>query len=179
MFRQKAPVYSAVLLIYLGLVTFLRWQFKIEIVFFWLGGFAGLLLYNLDQVVYLVWQDPNSLTTGKLKTLVNQRRFKESLDLLSDTCDERKHLVAHSVVFQIALVALTFFAISSTASLFGKGLVIGLFLYSLINQGLLLVQGKSMACWFWQLGIKLTRRAEACYFLSLVIILFLFTLLLI
>jgi hypothetical protein len=175
MFKKEAPIYSAILIIYLVIITILRWQLKFEMFLFWLGGFFGLLLYNLDHVVYLLWQSPEEPTALKFKQLISKRRFNQSLDLLSVTCQERKQLMAHSVIFQGALVVLTFFALSSTASLFGKGMAIGLFLYSLINQGLKLAREEGLGDWFWQLGIRLSSTGEAFYFLSLVVIFFFFS----
>ena len=175
MFKKEAPLYSAVLIIYLSAITVLRWQLQWQMLLFWLGGFFGLVLYNLDHLVYLLWQAPDGPTAVKFRQLIRERRLKEGVFLLSETCQERKNLVGHSVIFQGVLVVLTFFALSSSASLFGKGMVIGLFLYSLTNQGLLLAEGKDLSSWFWQLGFKPSAKTEAFYFLFLVLIFLFFS----
>ena len=175
MFRKKARTYSAALLVYLVVITLLRWPLQWEMALFWLGSFFGLLLYNLDHVAYLLWQEPQEPTAIRFKELMVKRRFKEGLTLLDTTCSQRKRLVGHSVVFQAVLVILTYFAVSSTASFFGRGLAIGLFFYSLVHQGLLLAKGENLSSWFWQVDIKLTPKGEALYFLALLIILFYFS----
>ncbi|MBN1263630.1 MAG: hypothetical protein JW991_04715 [Candidatus Pacebacteria bacterium] len=175
MFKKNAPVYSAFLIGYLCLITLLRWQFHWQLVFLWLGGFLGLLIYNLDHVTYLLWQNPEGETAVRFRQLTTQRRFKEAFALLTDTCGERKRLVGHSVVFQATLLAVSFFAVSSTNSLFGKGLVMAMLLYSLINQGMLLANGSSLANWFWQVRIKRSSKIEAFYYLGMVLFFLLFS----
>lgn len=171
MFKKEAPVYSAALIIYLAVITLLSWPLQWPMALFWLGGFLGLLLYNLDHLVYLLWQSPDEPTALEFKQLLKSRRFKGAANLLVRTCQERKRLVGHSVIFQAVLVALTFFTLSSTASYLGKGLVMGLFFYALINQGRHLARGGDLSSWFWQVNIKPTRKGEAIYFLALLFIL--------
>ena len=175
MFREKVPVYSAVLICYLGLISLFRWPFGFEIVWWWFGGLFGLFLYNLDHVIYLLWQAPKEVTAIEFKKLLVERKIKNAFALLCQTNQERTRLVGHSVIFQLALVVVTFFAVSSTASLFGKGLVMGMFFYSLINQGQLLLKGKGLLSWFWQVGFKISAKAEAFYFLGLLVLLFFFS----
>ena len=79
------------------------------------------------------------------------------------------------MIFQLVLVVLAFFALSSSNSLFGKGMVIGLFLYSLINQGLALAREGNLDSWFWQVGIKPDKKGEAFYYLLLVLVLLYFS----
>jgi hypothetical protein len=173
--EKEIKIYSAVLIVYLVIISFLRWELNWRVLLLWLGGFVGLALYNLDHLAYLLWQAPEDSAAIEFRQLVSQRRFKEGLFLLIKTADQRKRLVGHSVIFQGVLVALTFFAVSSTASLLGKGLVMGLFLYSLINQALLLLAGHDLSSWFWQVQTRLSKTGEAFYFLILVIIFFYFS----
>lgn len=179
MFRKQAPFYSATLLVYLGIITLLSWPIPWQLSFFWVGGFFGLLLYNLDHVAYLLWQAPEAATAVKFRQLSKERRFRETFTLLEETSQERKRLVGHSVIFQIVLVVLAFFAVSSTASYFGKGMVMGMFLYSLVNQGLLLLRGRDLTNWLWQVRIKPSRKGEAIYFLILVVLFVFFSLMII
>lgn len=175
MFKKEAPIYSAVLLIYLVLITIIGWRIEWRTGFFWLGGFVGMLLYNLDHLVYLLWQNPETSTSAELQRLLKERRFKEALNLLSTTAGQREQLVGHSVIFFSVLIILTFFTLSSTYSLFGKGLVVGLYLYAVVNQGLLLIRSRDLSSWFWQVGLKPNYKGQAFYFLGLVLILIYFT----
>jgi hypothetical protein len=174
-FKKEIRVYAAVLLIYLVVVTLLHWPPVWQMAFFWLGGFFGLLLYNFDHVVYLLWQSPSEEAALKFKELLRQRSFGGMLRLLVETKGERRRLVGHSVIFQAVLVILAYFTLSSTVSFFGKGMVMGLFGYSLIHQGWLFVKGRRLSEWFWQLDLSLTPASEALYYLVLIVLFFLFS----
>jgi len=173
--KRKIEIYSAVLLVWLVAVTLIRWRFTWDLIPLWLGGFFGLAIYGLDHLIYFFWQEPEPSLVEKLRGLVVARRFKEILAFLVETAPNRTRLVGHSVIFQGVLVVLAFFALSSTASLFGKGMAMGLFLYSLINQGSLLLNKKSLKSWFWQVEIKLSDNGEVFFYLSLVLIFLLFS----
>ncbi|MFC1790831.1 hypothetical protein ACFLZP_05125 [Patescibacteria group bacterium] len=179
MLKKDIPLYSAVLIIYLSIISLLYWQLSWAVVLLWLGASLGLVLYNLDHLAYLLWQVPGSQTALEFRRLLVKGDFKNGFSLLEKTCYQRDRLVGHSVVFQLVLMVLTLFTLSSTVSPFGKGLVMGLFLYSLINQGLLLLRGKSIDCWFWQLKMKLGQAGEAFYFIGVLFVFFFFSRLLI
>lgn len=165
--RREVRNYSAILIIYLVLLTLLRWRFEWQMVLFWLGAFLGLAIYNLDHLVYLFGQFPEDENTARLKQFLMGKDYKGGFNLLVETAPERKQLVGHSVIFQAVLVILTFFAVTSSASFFGRGLVMGMLLYSIVNQGLLITRGQGLGSWFWQTGIRLDQRGEAFYFLIL------------
>ncbi len=179
MWRKKVTTYSSILLVYLVVITILRWQIAWRWLFFWLGGFMGLALFNLDHLVYLLWQVPDDPNTPVLKRLLKERKVMPILDFLSKTTPSRSRLVAHSIIFQLALVVLGFFALTSTAGIFGKGLMIGLFLYPLIAQGGALLRGEDIAGWFWQVGKVPERRHQAFYYLGMLAVFLIFSLLLI
>lgn len=169
MFNRRAPTYAAILIIYLVIITLLRWSWQWQWGLFWLGGFFGLLLYDFDHVVYLLWQAPEEPTSILFKQILRERRGKEAFRLLEQTAGQRTRLVAHSVIFQGCLLVLAFFTVSSTYSFFGQGMMMGLFLHSLIYQGRLLLADQGLASWFWQTGVRISTKAEAFYYLGLVV----------
>ena len=179
MWRKKIVSYSSILLVYLVVISFLRWQWSWRWAFFWLGGFVGLGLFNLDHLVYLLWQAPEDEHAPELKRRLKEKKIVPVLDFLSRTAGSRKKLVAHSVVFQVVLVVLGFFALTSTVGIFGKGMMMGLFLYPLLVQGERLLKGKRIDGWFWQVEQVPPFRDQALYYCGMLLVFLIFSWLLI
>lgn len=110
------------------LVTLFNKLFSISFWPFYVGGLIGLFMPNLDHLLYVFVFRPMDLTSQRVRLLINEKRYKEALILLYDTKDERKDLIFHSTNFQLIFAVLTFWVISSSGSLFGKGLVLGFYL---------------------------------------------------
>jgi len=101
---------------------------------FWLGGIVGMLFPYLDHFLYVFLLRPYELTSQRVKFLFNSKRYKECLKLLIDTKFERVDLVIHSVYFQIIFTVLTFWVLTSSGSLLGRGIVIAFYLHLLVDQ---------------------------------------------
>ena len=110
------------------LVTLVNKLFSFSYWPFYVGGLFGLFMPNLDHVLHIFVFKPFELTSQRVKLLINEKRYKEGFILLYDTMGERKDLIFHSVNFQIIFTILTFWVISSSSSLFGRGLVFGFYL---------------------------------------------------
>lgn len=94
---------------------------------FWplyLGGLVGLFMSDLDHILYVFVFKPQELTSQRIMQLVKSKQYKESLRLLYDTKEERGDLIFHTPLFQTIFVILTFWVISSSGSLFARGLVL-------------------------------------------------------
>ena len=168
-----------IVFIWLVLVTLLRWRWHWSLIFLWLGGIMGHYLLDLDHLLYALWIYPHELTSMRFKRLLEQSRFRDAIDLLADTRQERKRLTLHSVVFQAVLPIFSFFVLTSTGSMLGAGLVMGLYLRSL--EGLFTDFRKlgHIKNWFWQVRGEVPQQIQALYFVGMVIIFVLLSLLLI
>lgn len=102
---------------------------------FWplyIGGLVGLFVMpNLDHLLHVFVFKPQELTSLRVNQLVQTKQYKEALMVLYITKEERRDLIFHSVLFQIIFIVLTFWVVSSSGSLFAKGLVLS-YLLSLI-----------------------------------------------
>lgn len=101
---------------------------------FWLGGVVGLFFPYLDHFLYTFLLKPYELTSQRVKFLFNSKKYKEAFKLLVDTKFERVDLVIHSVYFQIIFAVLTFWVLTSSGSLLGRGIVLAFYLHLLIDQ---------------------------------------------
>ena len=88
--------------------------------------------------------------------------------MLADTSRERIKLVFHNVLFQVILIVLCFFVLSSTNNIFGKGLVMVMFLHLLKDEVELLRNGQQeflKRILFWPIKTEVTLESQK-YFVN-------------
>jgi hypothetical protein len=106
------------------------WQFGL-----WLaGGLVGWQLPKLDQLLWVWFTYPQDKISLYIKSLVSQKKIKQLISELASYKSSQLHLTSRSFLFQLAWVALAIFTITSTASNFSKGLIMGLGLYLLFDN---------------------------------------------
>lgn len=82
----------------------------------------------IDHLLHVFVYKPQELTSIRVQTLVKQKQYKEAILLLYSTYDERKDLIFHTILFQAIFAILTFWVVSSSGSIFARGLVLGYYL---------------------------------------------------
>src|SRR3990167_8730149 len=76
---------------------------------FWIGGLIGTLLPDIDHLIYVYFLRPSELTSLRTQSLLAKREIFATLNLLSITRSERKHLIFHTFTFQVIFVLFSFF----------------------------------------------------------------------
>ncbi len=94
----------------------------------YVGGLVGLFIPNIDHLLHVFVLKPQELTSQRVAVLFKNKQIKEAITLLYDTRDERKDLMFHIVMYQIIFAILTFWVVSSSGNLFGRGLVLSYYL---------------------------------------------------
>ena len=122
---------------------------------FWLGGLAGVFMPDLDHLIYVFFLGPQELTSQRVNFLWGRKEYKRLIELLYETRSERRGLIFHTIFFQIIFLVLTFWLMSSSASLFGKGLVLSFALHLSLYQLADLIEMKSLTNWTKFLPISL------------------------
>lgn len=125
------------LFIYFVFVTLFNKLFSFTYWPFYIGGLVGLFMPNLDHLLHVFVFKPFELTSQRVSILIKEKRYKEALILLYDTKNERNDLIFHTTNFQLIFAVLTFWVISSSGNLFGRGLVLGFFLNLVIKSRLI------------------------------------------
>ena len=166
-------------LVFLAFLSLLNWQAKLELLGLWVGGLIGVILLDLDHLIYCLWQAPHEMTSQRLKKYFQEGQYQYSLNLLFETQGERKRLIFHSVLFQLILLVTVFFVLSSSSGLLGKGLVLILFLQTLRSQFEEFLREGKMDSWFWQLKLDLPSNFQALYLLLMFLLFFGFSLFLV
>jgi hypothetical protein len=133
---------------------------------FWLGGAIGTFLPDIDHLIYVLFLSPQELTSQRIGFLWNRKEYKRMIELLYETRSERRGLVFHTIFFQIIFLVLTFWIMSSSASLFGKGLVLSFALHLSVDQLVDLTEMKVLSNWTKNLPINLDLKKSKIYWLA-------------
>lgn len=111
----------------LDLASLLSWTWWI------LGVVVGVLVLFVDRIVY-VYSYPGTQISQQFMWYVKEKQYFTALDLLYARRLEQERLTFRSALFMAIWVPLAFFALTSTPSLFGKGVVMGLMLHILSDS---------------------------------------------
>ncbi|PIU03545.1 hypothetical protein COT44_02870 [Candidatus Shapirobacteria bacterium CG08_land_8_20_14_0_20_39_18] len=189
MLKKELKSHLLVTFTWLWLISLFRfnlhqsWQTQLPtFLFFWLGSFVGTMLPDLDQFIYVLVSHPEDYNSLRVKRVWDQGNIKETLVLLADTSGERIKLVFHNVLFQAVLVILCFFVLSSTSNIFGKGLVMAMFLHLLKDEIELLRSGNQeflKKLLFWPIKTEISNDNQKYFIYGSAFIFILFSLFLI
>lgn len=171
--RKKAANRLLASLVWLAIITLLRWHWRWSLIWLWLGGMAGTFLLEIDHLLYTLVVYPEEAISKQVKQFLTQRQVRKSLVLLATTSRERVRLTFHTALFQPVLYVVCFFVLTSTGSLFGAGLVMAMALHLLREEISFLLQGKEedlQRRFFWQIktGISLRNQKFFVIFMLLV-----------
>ena len=168
-----------IIVFYFAIISILRLRLDWGLPLFWIGGLIGSLLLDLDHLLYALWIYPQELTSLRVKRMLEQRRFQEAIELLVDTRQERKKMSFHSVIFQAVVPVFALFVLTSTGSMLGAGLVMGLYLRTLDEQFRDFRKRGNIESWFWQVQAAVPHRIQVLYYVGMLVLFLLLSLLLI
>lgn len=101
---------------------------------FFVGGIIGTLLPDIDHIIYIYLVKPYELTSRRFSHLLGEKDLRRSVELLYETRNERKNLVFHSQFFQALFLVVTFWVMTSSGSLIGKGVALAFSLHLCVDQ---------------------------------------------
>lgn len=137
-----------------------------------IGGIIGTILPDVDHLIYVYLLSPQELTSQRVNSLVEKKDINRTLQLLHETRAERKNLIFHSFYFQMIFWVLTFLVISSSGSVFGRGLVGAFALHLIIDQVIDFKELGTLDNWFSQVNIVLTKERATQYLIVSTLVLF-------
>lgn len=127
-------------------ITLIRHYFNLGYWPFWVGGVMGTLLPDIDHLLYLYLR-PQELTAQRLGFLIDKREVRRIFTLLYETRGERNNLIFHTAFFQLIFLVLTFWVLTSSGSLLGKGLVLAFSVHLLVDQIVDITEMESFDNW--------------------------------
>jgi len=127
-------------LVYALLVFAIRsgwWRFEWLQMASWIwwimGVVVGVLILFADRIVY-TYSYPGAQISQQFSWYIKEKKYMSALELLDVRRLEQERLSFRSSLFMAIWVPLSFFALTSTTGLFGKGVVMGLMLHILTDS---------------------------------------------
>ncbi len=129
-----------------------------------IGVVVGVLLVYLDRIAY-VYSFPNEQLSQQASWYFKEKKYFAALTLLDSRRHEQIKLTFRSALFMAAWVPLAFFALTSTASLLGKGVVMGVMLHILLDSWRIQRESpeKLNTRLFWQIGRVVTAEEQLVF----------------
>ncbi len=140
---------------------------------FWVGGLVGNLLPDLDHFIYIFFLRPHELTSQRVGYMMGKRNFSKSFRLLLESRSERKKLIFHSGIFQLVFVILALLVVTSSGSLFARGIVLAFFLHLLVDQAVDYLETGNLSNWTGGYEIEITKKQIKIYWLIMFLVLIL------
>ncbi|MDP3888580.1 MAG: hypothetical protein Q8Q24_00905 [bacterium] len=166
--KLKSEIVSRFLIafLWLGFISVARWSWHPSLIFLWLGGFLGIFLLDIDHLFYTLLVHPQELTSVRVRRFIDLKNYKEALLLLFQTRQERQKLNFHNAFFQVFFYVFAFFVLTSSGSLLGAGLVLGILLHLLYEEitNYLGKREELLRDWlFWPIGGKISLRGQKIF----------------
>lgn len=172
--KKQIIIYYASFLIFFSLVSIARNLFDPVYIAFWVGGFIGAILPDVDHLIYVYFLKPHELTSQRAVRMMSHRKLLDTFNLLASTRNERTQLIFHTAMFQLIFALLTFFVVSSSGSLFGRGLVFAFSLHLLVDQYLDFTSVGNMSHWFKGLSFNFDKDKSVIYWTAMALLLVIF-----
>ncbi len=161
--KKEIFVHFAFLISFFIIISVLRKWFMLSYWPFWAGGIVGTILPDVDHLIYVYFLRPHELTSQRVSQMLSRRDIKGIFSLLADTRSERTKLIFHSAFFQGIFLILTFLVVTSSGSIFGRGLVLAFFLHLAIDQLVDFVEVGNLDFWFESLNISVDKEKSRLY----------------
>lgn len=153
--KRELSIHFVYWLIVFALIVLVKQYFSWFYLPFIIGGLLGVILPDLDHLIYVYFIRPQDLTSQRVNYLLNKSEVIRSVELLYETREERKELIFHTLLFEGILLVLMFWMLSSSSSMLGRGLAISFMLHLAVDQFIDLKNIGNMDTWFKNLPFKL------------------------
>jgi hypothetical protein len=153
-------------LVFTVLIVLVKRYFNINVLQFIFGGLIGTFLPDLDHIIYIYFIKPQDLTSQRVNYLVNKNELVRGVELMYETRTERRGLIFHTILFQGIFFVLMFLMLSSSASLFGRGLVLSFMLHLSVDQMIDLKEVNGLENWFKDLSFTLDLTKSKIYWIT-------------
>ncbi|MCH7730259.1 metal-dependent hydrolase [Patescibacteria group bacterium] len=172
--RKEVFIHLSFLFTFFILMHLAKGWFSFSFYPLWIGGILGTFLPDIDHLLYVYLIKPEELNSLRIKELISKRKFASTIKALFEGRRARGELIFHTVLFQLLFLVLTFLIITSSGSIFGRGLVLGLGLHLLVDQLVDFLDLGSLENWFRQFPLVVDRQKDILYWVGNVIVLLFF-----
>lgn len=172
--KRELFIHFSFWLFFFVIVAVVKQYFALNYWLFWLGGLLGVILPDIDHLIYVYFIKPTDLSSQRINYLVNKKELSRSVELMYETRSERRGLIFHTIFFQLIFFVLTFWILSSSGSYFGRGLVLSFILHLSVDQLIDLNDLKSLENWFTHLPFRFDFKQSKNYWIISTVVILLF-----
>jgi hypothetical protein len=176
MSKRKLSIQLLFNIVFLLIITLLNSWFSFAFWPFWLGGLIGMSIPFLDSLFYIYLLRPLELSSQRAKYLISKKQFRQVVGFIQETRADRGNMIIHSFLFEVVLIGLTILIITSSGSLIGLGLCMGIFLHLLVDQLSDYLANKNLNGWYLNLNQVLSLEAANKYLIVGIVIFVIFCL---
>jgi hypothetical protein len=155
-----------VLVGYMVLGTLLGWRMGWSVLGWWVGGLLGYHLLDVDHLLDVFFLHPETDDSHQVKQALKSRNWKIVWQVLIKTAPQRTKLVLHSVIFEVVLMFLVIYVVTSKGGLFAAGLVLSFWLRMLYEQVSEFMKTGKMDKWFWQIKDQVPSNLQAVFLIA-------------
>jgi hypothetical protein len=137
--------------------------FLAKLVVIYIISFLFLSVETLIRIYITDRDSPQSLATAETIRSVPIPKILSAINTIE--LSEGTNKITHSVLFQLMMLVLAFFAATSSSSILGKGISLAIIVQIIIDQALLLKMKQSLSSWFWQIKASFPLQVHQVYFL--------------
>lgn len=105
-----------------------------QYVFLILGFGLGSFFLDIDHLIYWYYRHPELEESKTAILAIEKKDFKNTLLLLESTHKLHTDLLFHHIIFQLVLIAVSFFVFTSSDIIFGKAFLLALNIHLLVDQ---------------------------------------------
>ena len=142
------------------LASLVRRWFSLSFYPFWIGGVVGMILPDVDYLVYTYLLRPEASISQQASTLIEKRSIFKTWDLFASERANHPDLIFHTAYFQAIFLIFSFLVVTSSGSLFGIGLVMAFALHLLVDQLSDFFERGGIAHWFSKMNVNLNKKGE-------------------
>lgn len=153
--KKELLTHAIFWLIYFAIIVIVKQYFDITFIPLLIGGLIGIVLPDIDHLIYVYFIKPGDLSSQRVNYLLDKKEIIRSVELLYETREERKELIFHTLYFQAIFFVLMFWVLSSSGSVLGRSLVVSFMMHLSIDQFLDLKNMGNLDNWFKYLPFKL------------------------
>lgn len=168
--KKELFIHFAFLISFFIFISILRGWFNLSFLPLWLGGILGTILPDVDHFIYVYLLKPHELTSQRVLYMFSKKDYKGVFSLLADTRSERTKLIFHTAFFQGIFLILTFLVVTSSGSIFGRGLVLAFSLHLSVDQLVDFVELGNIDHWFESMKIKLDKEKTKLFLFGILAI---------
>lgn len=132
--KKEFVIHLLYLTPYLLLVMLFNRYFYLGVWQLWVGGVVGTILPFADHFVYIYYLAPHELSSQRVVSYIKQKQYFTAFELAFATVHERGNLVFHTLLFNVVIAVLAFYIVTSTGSLFGKGVVLAFYVHLVVDM---------------------------------------------